>query len=393
MNADALSAYWRGRALLERRDLKGNPEAALAAFDEALAQDPRFADAHAARGEALWADYLDSKDPPLAQAAVDAGFTALRINPNSAHVRYSLALTLFGNGRLSDAVEELQHAVTLQPNFDDALRLLGTVLARQGRIDDATAEIQKAIALRPGYWDHYSALGQVLLQAGRFAEAAGAFRKVTELQPDNAFGYQQLGTVQQTLGDDEGALANYERALKLRPTAQAYSNIGAFWHRKREYARAVEAYSRALALRPNSAATHRNLGDALLRLGRTGDARTEYREAVRLAEAELQVNPRDGRNLAALAVYLAKAGDQAAAAGRIARANELSGNELQVIYRTAVVYTLQGRADDAMALLERLVGLGYPLRSIVDDDDFEPLTASPRFQKLISPVTRKGDGR
>ena len=57
LNADALSAYWRGRALLERRDVQGNVDAAVASFEEAIRLDPRFVDAHAARGEALWARY------------------------------------------------------------------------------------------------------------------------------------------------------------------------------------------------------------------------------------------------------------------------------------------------------------------------------------------------
>ena len=111
LDAEALAAYWRGRTLLERRDIRGNIQAALQAFQEAVARDPRFADAHAARGEALWALYLESKSREHADAALDAGVTALRIDPTRASVRYSLALSLAGNGRLDEAVEELQHAL------------------------------------------------------------------------------------------------------------------------------------------------------------------------------------------------------------------------------------------------------------------------------------------
>ncbi len=333
MSAEALSAYWRGRALLERRDVGGNIERALAAFDEAIRLDSRFADAHAARGEALWARYGETRDPGLPQQAMAAGSEALRLGPERAQVRYSIALTLDGIGKRDEAIEELQRALALQPNYDEARTLLGQVLARQGRIDDAAAEIQKAIALRPGFWGHYSVLGAMLFQAARYEDALTAFRHVTELQPDSPFGYQQLGVLYQSLGNDEAALAEYQRANAIRPLPQAYSNMGALLHARADYAGAVDAYRKAIDLRPASHVTHRNLGDALARLGRAGEARRSYRQAVRLVETDLAVNASDARNLASLSVYLAKLGDDPGAVVRLRQAQALAPTDVQVLFR------------------------------------------------------------
>ena len=220
LDPDALAAYWRGRALLERRDVKGNTEASLAAFDDAIRRDPRFAIAHAARGEALWRSDMESRDPEIAKQALDEGLAALRLDPNQPQVRYSLALALAGSGRLAEATEELQRALVLQPTYDDARRQLGTVLAQQGRIDEAFAEFQKAIALRPTYAGHYTALGFALYQAGRYQEAADAFTKVVELQPDTATGYNNLGTAYRRLGRTDEALASSRKAIAITPSAQ-----------------------------------------------------------------------------------------------------------------------------------------------------------------------------
>ncbi len=319
-STEALASYWRGKALLERRDIKGNLEAALASYDEALTIDPRFADAYAARGEALWVRYSDARRPEDAQAAIDANTAALRLDPNRAEVRNALSIILAGTGQLDAATEEVHRALALRPNFEDARIQLGRVLARQGRTDEAINEFKKVSEQRPNSVAPYSATGASLYEAGRYQEAAAAFERVTVLQPDNVIAYQQVGVAYQAMGDNDRALAFYQKALAIRPYPQAYSNIGAIYHERGEYAKAVDAYQQAIALRPNARETHRNLGDALGRMGRQTEAIAAYRRAIQLAESDLKVNPHDARIVASLAVYLQKAGDTGNAAARATEA-------------------------------------------------------------------------
>jgi tetratricopeptide (TPR) repeat protein len=386
MNPEAFAAYSRGRALLDRRDIRGNTRAALAAFEEATERDPSFADAYAGRGEALWDLYLGTKDPALAQAAVDAGVEALRLAPDRASVRYSLALTLKGRGELRQAADELQRALILRPNYDDARRELGDVLARQGRLEEAIAEFRAAIALRPGYWPHYNALGSSLLRAARYEEAAEAFSRVLERQSDNASAHANLGAAYQFLGRLDEALASYERAVAIRPTPAAYSNIGSIHHRRGEFARAVEAYNRALQLAPNVAATHRNLGDAYRRLKRSSDAQAAYRNAVRLTQADLSVNRNDPLLNASLAVYAAKAGDTALAHRQLQIVDDLGASDVEVLYRVAVAHALVRAPDRAMEALERAVASGYSPTEVAVDDDLATLHGDPRFTALVTAV-------
>jgi tetratricopeptide (TPR) repeat protein/TolB-like protein len=388
---EALEAYWRGRAFLDRRDVKGNLDAALAAFNDALALDPRFADAHAARGEAFWARYNETNDPQFVQLAIAAGTDALRFDPDRPQVRYLLALTLEGSGRLDEAVEELQRALALQPQYDDARSRLGAVLARQGKIDEAVAEFQKAIDLRPRFWGHYSAMGTSLFQAGRYQEAAAAFTRVIELQPDSAFGYQQLGVVYHSLGDTNRALENYRKAIAITPVAQAYSNIGAILHQRGDFAGAVDAYQQAIALRPNAHITHRNQGDALNRLGRLRDARAAYARAAALVEDELAINPRDGQRHAFLAVYLAKLGQHERALSAINDAERLAPNDIQVQYRAGVVHAFAGRTDLALDALSRAVAGGFSRSRIRDDEDLTRLAHLAAFQQLVTPPSPGGN--
>lgn len=380
----ALEKYWQGRALFDRRDAKGNLDGAVAAYSEAVQIDPGFALAQAALGEAYWFKYLDTREAAFAAKATDAGYTALRLDANAPAVRYALAVTLAGTGKLDEAVLELRKALTMQPNYDDARRQLGQVLVTQGHIDDAIVEFDKAIAARPDSWTNYSVKGRSMFVAGRQPEAIAAFEKVTELQPDNAAGFQQLGTAYQQAGDYDRAVVNYKKALAIRPFAQAYSNLGALYHLQRDYKAAVEAYRSAIELRPKSAATHRNLGDALARLGLRDQAIEAYQAAVTLTDADLKVNPRDAVMLASSAVYLAKVGDLPQAWTRINQAIAIAPKDNVVRHREAIVNMLAGKPAAALQSIRLAIAYGYARSAIGDDDEFESLRSNASFKQLVA---------
>lgn len=380
----ALSAYWQGVALLERKDVKGTIEAAISSFGAALRADPRFALAHGGLGQAYRLKYIETRDPAWAQRAIEEAANALRLDPDRAEVRYVMALALSTSGRLTEAREELNRALAIQPNFEDARRQLGEVLADQGQIDAAVAEFQKAIALRPNAAAPYRAMGLALVRASRYEQAVAAFEHVVAIEPDNFSGYQQLGTAYQFLGRNDEALANYQKAIAIRPSAPAYSNIGALLHQKGDFHGAVDAYQHAIAIRPNASATRRNLGDALSRLGRGAEARAAYLEAVRLGEADLKVNPSDPRLLAAQAVYLHKAGQPAAAMERLTAALANAPDNSEVLYRAAVIRALRGEPEPALAFLESAVQRGYSRRQIRTDEDLASLRNEARYRQLAT---------
>ncbi len=386
-NADALAAYWQGQAMVERRDITGNLDAAIAAFSAAIERDQQFALAHAALGAAYWLKYLETKVPVWTERAVEAGERALRLDPTRPEVRYALAITLAGRGRASEAIEELHRALAMRPNYNEARRELALILGRQGRIDESVAEYQKALALRPNYWSTYSSMGLVLYEAARYDEAIAAFSKVTTLQPDSYVGFSQLGTAYHATGKTDLALLNWQRANALRPSAPTLGNIGALHHSRGEFAEAIDAYRRAIELRPNAAITHRNLGDALSRLGRRGEAVTAYQRAVELGEAELKVNPQNPRMVATLAVYLEKAARSRQATARISEALALAPTDMDVLYRAAVIHALRGEADEAMKFLRQAVDGGYSRARASDDDDFLALKQRQDFQAVVrSPI-------
>jgi tetratricopeptide (TPR) repeat protein len=383
-NPDALAAYWQGKAFFDRRDVKGNLEAAASALSTAIALDRKFALAHAALGEVYWYQYSQSKDPSWVQKAMAEGMTALRLDPDRPEVRLALAATLSGTGEDEEAIDELKKALSLRPTYDDARRRLGQLLARRGEIDGAIDEFKIAIALRPNYWGNYADLGLALYNAARYQEAAKVLEQLVTLQPDSFIGFQQLGTVHQAMGDVEKALEYYHRSIAIRPSLGAFSNIGAIHHARGEFEQAIKAYEQGIAIRPNVAGTYRNVGDAYRSMGRAEEARAAYLAAVSRAEAELKINPSNARTLASLALYLAKAGTVADADRRIAEALALAPRDVQVVSRAAAVEALHGRTDAALRHLVEAVAAGYSRTELATDDDFASLRQDATFRKLTT---------
>lgn len=382
-NANALDAYWRGRALLERRDAPGNLPLAETAFKEALRLDPRFVDAHAALGETYWELYSTTRDPRWVDLAVQSSSNAVQLAPDVAPVRLSLGVTLTNSGRNAEAVQELQRVLAARPNDDEARRYLGKALAALGRLDEAVAEWRKALAARPNNWQALHDMGRALFQGARYGEAEAAYQQLLALQPDNAIGVQMLGAVHQVQGHWDQALDYYRRVIAIRPTAQAYSNIGAILHQRGDFSAAVDAYRQAIALRPNAPATHRNLGDSLQRLGRRDEALSAYRRAVELAQAELRVNPSDIVGRASLAVYAEKAGDHAAARAYLAEVERQAPDDPAIWSRVAQAHAIAGRTDDALAALARAVSLGYAPADAAAADEFVGLRGRAAFERLF----------
>jgi serine/threonine-protein kinase len=381
-------AYWKGRANLDRRDMAGYIQA-LKDFGEAIAADPKFAMAYAGMSEAQWMMYVQTSDKSWAQRAVESTSTALKLEPDRPAVRYSAGLTLFRSGQFDAARQELERAVALQPTSEDATRLLGRVLLRLGRIEEGMQQFRRALAIRPNSVGLHSDMGFALYGAQRYAEALAAFEKAIELAPNSPTSLTQAGAASQMLGDTRKALQYYERATAISPRAETFSSMGTIYYSLGEYSKAAAAYEGALLIRPLGAVTHRNLGDAYLHLNRTADAMKAYRQAVTLAEAEVSVSPSDARALGRLAVYQAKAGDDAAARKTIRRAETLAPNDEQVHQRAAVVHALAGRTNEALDAIARAIAGGVAPRLIAQEEDFEKLRPLPRFAQLVANPTEE----
>jgi DNA-binding winged helix-turn-helix (wHTH) protein/tetratricopeptide (TPR) repeat protein len=134
------------------------------------------------------------RDWPAAERAFRR---ALELNPNDAETRnhYGFSLMLFG--RTDDAIEELGHAVKIDPLALRFHRNLGFVLYQSQQYDAAIDRYQRVLDLDPSYTSVHELIGDACEQKGLFAEAVAHWtHAVTSSRAIIADGVAELTTEQ-----------------------------------------------------------------------------------------------------------------------------------------------------------------------------------------------------
>ncbi len=125
---------------------------------------------------------------------------------------------------------------------------------------------------------------EIYLAIAQVSEGSNVEEGIRQLEPlaqkaTEGLVFHQLAEAYWKTGAVDKAIANYEKALLLRPTLlPSVRNLGDALMAKGEHARAVEVLSRA----PNDAASLANLGEAHRRQGNHAEAITALRKAADL---------------------------------------------------------------------------------------------------------------
>ncbi len=181
-----------------------------------------------------------------------------------------------------EAVAAYRKAAGLQPKDAEPHVAAGMVLESEKKFSDAEQEYQQALALDPAS-DALTGLINISTRGRRFPEAEGYLRRLAAAHPDDAAAHLQLGRVLAAQGKNEDAIAELEAGAKIAPNdrsverdlADLYSTVG-----KNDKAEA--AYRRLLAAQLNDPVLHHELGKSLLLQKKFADAQQEFLIAVKL---------------------------------------------------------------------------------------------------------------
>jgi len=194
-----------------------------------------------------------------------------------------MLLTLTREDVFTNNLSLWSDTVQVSPLSAAAHNGLGLALFHQGRVDEAIPQLERALEIEPGNFQANDNLGDILAQRGQFDEAASYFKKALAAYPNLADAHNNLGVILFQQGHVDEAIEQCEEALKINPNyVIAHDSLGNLLFAKGEVNEAIAQYQLALKIDPDNALTHHQLGNALLRKGQVEPAISEYQEALRL---------------------------------------------------------------------------------------------------------------
>lgn len=151
--------------------------------------------------------------------------------------------------RPKDAIEALNEAIKLNPQFAKAYYDRGLAYANLHNYQQEINDYNKAIELDPEYADPYGSRGMRYADLGNYQQAIKDYSKVIELNPRDPMAYCYRGIAYSKLGNSKQAIKDYGEAIKIDPKwADPYGNRGMAYAKLDNYRKAIRDYTKVIEL-------------------------------------------------------------------------------------------------------------------------------------------------
>jgi cellulose synthase operon protein C len=400
-----LREAWLHKAQLlwiSKHDIEGGKKA----FEQALAIDPRYMEAHAG----LAAMLLQQRDIPAFKARagemrkvgpgrfetlyfagqaslLDGDFKGARsisqqlmqVAPNNLRVLQLAAAVEINSGSPMVAETHLRKVLAASPELADARRLLATAHLRSGEPDKALVVLKPLTdGAKPGF-EELALAAEAYVMAGDLANAESLFRRAVQLNPAAIHLRTALALTQVAKGkaEAEAGIRTLE-AISVEDPKSTLADMALINVRLRrgEAAAGLKAIDRLQEKLPDSPLPHHLRGQTLMRAGDKAGARKSFEQALakdqsyfsatsslatldmadkRLDDARqrfqavLSREPKNARALVALALLLNSTGSKPAEVAELLE-RAVKENPGEAAARLAQIDFLLGRHDTKAAI-------------------------------------------
>lgn len=335
---DGLTARNRLAALLlVKQDVKG----ATTLVDEVLAENPRDNDALTLRGNMA----LSRGD---ASAAIADLRSVLRDQPNSAPVQRALARAHLQNNEPALAEETLRSAVQSNPG-DKTVRLeLAQLLTQSGRPEQARPVLEQLVKDSPNDVPSMEALFRVQASLKDLTAARTTAEGIKQARPDLPLGSYLEGAVDEAEKKYDAAVASYERALEIQPSAgEPLTALVRVDATRKQVPQALARLDKVIAQQPDNAIAHNLKGELLTSRGELDGAAASFNAAI--AKAPKWWMPYRGLALSHLAGKRNEAAIKTLEEGLAKTGAASLGTDLAALYERV------NRPDDAIRVYESMI--------------------------------------
>lgn len=227
--------YKRAWLALGQLLAKGDPDAAIEAFQHAALADSKDPEPHLLAGSLL----ERKQRTPEAEKEYEQ---ALAMNPNSANAMAALTNLYMQQHRFSDAESLLRKLVILRPNDASTHLQLGRMLAISGKNDEAVAEMEAGLKLDPSDGKAQRDLADFYADGGKYDEAERLYTTLLTASPKDSSLHYGLGRCLLKQKKFAAAEQELKQAVALQPDlGAAYGDLAVAADGNKDYPLAIQA--------------------------------------------------------------------------------------------------------------------------------------------------------
>ena len=278
--------------------------------------------------------------------AIEEFAKTLEINPAYLKARFNLAAALKQEGRLDDALAELEKGLLL-PQFKVRTHCkIGALLVDMERFEEALQHFTMARDLAPNDSNVYNNLGLLSLRLSEPKEAIGFFGQAIQLDSRNFDAHNNLGSVLASVDRDKEALAHVQVALNLAPrSVDVLSNMAALMFKMGNVEAGARQLHRILEIEPENLEVRKTLALLMLKTGNPLGARDQLTTLCMIAPDDFQAQY-------LLSTVLISLGRLEESYSHLSKALELQPDHPEAHNKMATVLYNLGYQDDAIRHLE-----------------------------------------
>jgi tetratricopeptide (TPR) repeat protein/tRNA A-37 threonylcarbamoyl transferase component Bud32 len=193
---------------------------------------------------------------------------------------------------ITSAIDVFQHSLEIDPRYARAYAGLGLAYWQRYVLTSDTKwtapsvqSCNRALTLDSSLAAAHICLGTVANGTGKYQEGVAQFQKALAIRPTDDRAYQGLASAYAKLGRTAEAEQTYQKAIRLRPQYWAgYNWLGFFYYQHGRYEDAVRMFQQVVALAPDSFQGYYDLGGVYVVMG-------DFAKAVPVLQHSIAIRP------------------------------------------------------------------------------------------------------
>jgi len=306
-------------------------------------------------GHIMEQEYENSSQAEDASKAIEFYKKAYEADPKSPVIGERLAEMYWKAQRVPEAEAEAKAILKRNPDDVATHKLLGHIYLRalgnqvvgagqSAQADRAIEQFREVVRLDPTDSESALWLEKLYRVENKHDEAEAVLRGILKNEPDNEGAVEQLTQLLLDEGKSGEAVTLLQGILAKSPSATLLDLLGDAYTQTKDFAKAEDAYRKAVDMDPSEVTHYRGLGQTLM-------SEEKYPEALEIYKKLIDLMPDDADNYLRAAQIYREMRETDKAEESLIKARQYAPGSLEVLYNQALLYEAEGRYEDAIKVL------------------------------------------